>query len=43
MPPEERVIDFVMLLRYVGYAPVTASAGRKGRYRGVAVSGTPRD
>src|SRR6266545_4315036 len=39
----ERVIDFVMLLRCVWYAPVTASAGWNGRYRGVAVSGPRRD
>ena len=39
----ERVIDFVMRLWWVGYAPVTASAVRKGRYRGVAVSGPRRD
>ena len=38
----ERVIHFVMLLRWVGYAPVTASAVRKGRYRGVAVFGLRR-
>src|SRR5262249_18359563 len=35
----ERVIDFVMLLRYVGYAPGTASAERQGRHPGGAVSG----
>ena len=37
------MIDFVMLLRCVWYAPVTASAGWNGRYRGVAVSGPRRD
>ncbi len=33
------MIHFVMLLRWVGHAPVTASVVRKSRYRGVAVFG----